>query len=247
MLQIDILTIFPEMIDGALSHSIVGRALKSGIIQIRIHNLRDFTDDPHRTVDDAPYGGGGGMVFRPEPLARAFRTITDSETSQRTVFLTPQGRPLTQKVANHLSLEPHLILLCGHYRGIDERIRTRYITDEISIGDYVLSGGELPALVLVDAVARLIPGSIGNFESAQSDSFQEERLDCPWYTRPRVFEGLEVPDILVRGNHREIARWRSDQALRRTACRRPDILDKNTLSEFEARTPSARPNPGGPK
>lgn len=239
-MQIDILTIFPEMFEGPFSHSIVERAQKAGIVSIRIHDLRTFTEDRHRTVDDTPYGGGGGMIFRPEPLARALRALTSAQAPHRTIFLTPEGRPLTQRLANHLSLESHLILLCGHYRGIDERIRALYVNDEISIGDYVLSGGELPAMVLVDAVVRLLPGAIGNFESAQSDSFQEGLLDCPWYTRPRVFEGEPVPDVLINGDHREIARWRRRQALLRTAERRPDLLDREALSEMEAEEPEAR-------
>ncbi|OGG51714.1 MAG: tRNA (guanosine(37)-N1)-methyltransferase TrmD [Candidatus Handelsmanbacteria bacterium RIFCSPLOWO2_12_FULL_64_10] len=239
-MQIDILTIFPEMFEGPFSHSIVERAQKAGIVGIRIHDLRNFTEDRHRTVDDTPYGGGGGMIFRPEPLARALRALTSAQGPHRTVFLTPEGRPLTQRLANHLSLESHLILLCGHYRGIDERIRTLYVNDEISIGDYVLSGGELPAMVLVDAVVRLLPGAIGNFESAQSDSFQEGLLACPWYTRPRVFEGEPVPDVLINGDHREIARWRRRQALLRTSERRPDLLDREALSEMETPEPEAR-------
>jgi tRNA (guanine37-N1)-methyltransferase len=232
-MRIDILTIFPEVFEGPLRHSIVGRAQKSGVVEVRVHDLRAFTDDPHRTVDDTPYGGGGGMVFRPEPLARALRSLSPGSGAHRAIFLTPEGKPLTQRMANHLSLEKHLLLVCGHYKGIDERVRSLLIHDEISIGDYVLSGGELPALVLVDAIVRLLPRAIGNFESAQSDSFQEGLLDCPWYTRPRVFEGIAVPDILLNGNHREIARWRRLQALRRTSERRPDLLDRQSLTQSE--------------
>ena len=238
---IDVLTVFPDMFRGPFEQSILGRAQVAGVVKIRTHDLRDFTEDPHRSVDDTPYGGGGGMVFRPEPLARALRSLTPAQGPCRTIFLTPEGVPFTQRLANHLSLEPHLILLCGHYRGIDERIRIQYVTDEISIGDYVLSGGELPAMVLVDAIVRLIPGAIGNFESAQSDSFQEGLLDCPWYTRPRVFEGMAVPDTLLNGHHVEIARWRRQQALRRTAERRPDILDEDALSELDTESPKAGP------
>lgn len=239
-MQIDILTILPEMFEGPLNRSIVERAQKAGIVSICIHDLRDFTEDRRRTVDDTPYGGGGGMVFRPEPLARALQSLASEAGPYRTIFLTPEGRPLTQRLANHLSLESHLILLCGHYKGIDERIRTLYVNDEISIGDYVLSGGELPAMVLVDAVVRLLPGVIGNFESAQSDSFQEGLLDCPWYTRPRVFEGVSVPEVLVSGDHREIARWRRHQAILRTAERRPDLLDREALSDKETEEPETR-------
>ncbi len=239
-MQIDILTIFPQMFAGPFDHSIVQKARMAGVVTIRVHDLRDFTDDRHHTVDDTPYGGGGGMVFRPEPLARALRSLTSAGSPNRTIFLTPEGKPLTQRLTNHLSLEPHLILLCGHYKGIDERIRIRYVNDEISIGDYVLSGGELPAMVLVDAVVRLIPGAVRNFESAQADSFQEGVLDCPWYTRPRVFEGMPVPEVLVNGNHREIARWRRPQTVRRTADRRHDIRDMETLTEAEIEDLEAR-------
>lgn len=243
-MTIDILTIFPEMFGGPLDHSIVRRARETGLVRIQIHNLRDYTQDKHHTVDDAPYGGGGGMVFRPEPLANALRSLAGDEGRARTIFLTPEGKPLTQRIANHLSLEPRILLVCGHYRGIDERIRERYVTDEISIGDYVLSGGELPALVLVDAIVRLLPGAIGNFESAQSDSFQDGLLDCPWYTRPRVFEGMSVPQVLVDGNHADVSRWRRLQALCRTMDRRPEILDHEALSDSEVhvlRTRSQQP------
>ena len=224
-MRIDVLTIFPDLIRDALSYSIPGRVVRAGQAEIRVHDLRDYTDDPHRTVDDTPYGGGAGMIFKPEPMARALKSILGAgRPSPKVVFLTPEGRRLSQSMANRLSLETHLVLLCGHYRGIDERIRRIYVTDEISIGDYVLSGGELPALVLIDALLRLIPGAIGDAESALADSFQNGLLDCPWYTRPGVFEGLAVPDVLLSGNHRLIAEWRQEEALKRTRERRPDLL-----------------------
>ena len=225
-MRIDVLTIFPDLIRDALSYSIPGRAIRAGLAEVRVHDLRDYTTDRHRTVDDTPYGGGAGMIFKPEPLAQALKAVAPAgDALQRVVFLTPEGVRLDQSMANRLSLESHLALLCGHYRGIDERIRQLYVTDEVSIGDYVLSGGELPALVLIDAVLRLLPGAIGDAESALDDSFQNGLLDCPWYTRPSVFEGLEVPQALLSGNHRQIAEWRREEALKRTKERRPDLLE----------------------
>ena len=226
-MHVDVLTIFPDLIERVLSFGIPGRALKAGLVTLEVHDLRDHTDDVHRSVDDAPYGGGAGMVFKPEPIARALRSIAaDGRTLDRVIFMTPEGKRLDQATANRLSLEDHLVLLCGHYRGIDERIRQRYVREEISIGDYSVSGGELPALVLIDAVARLIPGAIGDAESALEDSFQDGLLDCPWYTRPEVFEGLSVPEVLLSGNHHLIATWRREQAMRRTRERRPDLLEE---------------------
>jgi len=220
-MRIDVISIFPDLIRDALTHSIPKRAIQAGLVCVQVRDLRDYTDDKHHTVDDAPYGGGAGMIFKPEPLSRALK---DVPPNGRGIFLTPEGRRLDQTLVNELSLEPHLVLLCGHYRGIDERIRQLYITDEISIGDYVLSGGELPALVLIDAVIRLLPGAIGDAESALDDSFQNGLLDCAWYTRPREFEGLSVPDDLLSGDHARIAAWRRESALLRTRSRRPDLL-----------------------
>ena len=222
-MRIDVLTIFPDLIRDALGYSIPSRAIKAGLAEVEAHDLRDYTDDRHRTVDDTPYGGGAGMIFKPEPIARALQDIEPGENT-RVIFMTPEGQRLDQKLANRLSLSPHLILLCGHYRGIDDRIRARYVTDEISIGDYVLSGGELPALVLIDAVLRLLPGAIGDAESALEDSFQNGLLDCPWYTRPQEFEGLKVPEVLLSGDHKEITAWRAEEARKRTQERRPDLL-----------------------
>ncbi len=216
------ITIFPDQIRDALNHSIPKRAMDAGLVSVYAHDLRSYTDDKHQTVDDTPYGGGAGMIFKPEPLSRALK---DMPQGGRVIFLTPEGRRLNQSVVNGLSLEPHLVLVCGHYRGIDERIRQLYITDEISIGDYVLSGGELPALVLIDAVVRLQPGAIGDAESALEDSFQNGLLDCAWYTRPREFEGLSVPDVLLSGDHARIAQWRRHDAIERTRQRRPDLLE----------------------
>jgi tRNA (guanine37-N1)-methyltransferase len=227
-LRFDVITIFPGLVRDAIAYSIPGRASKAGLVDVRVHDLRTWTDDRHHTVDDSPFGGGSGMIFKPEPLARALRSIVDEAgRPDRVVYLTAEGRRLDQSLANALSLQQHHVLLCGHYRGIDERIRERYVTDEISIGDYVLSGGEFPALVLMDAVIRLIPGAIGDAESALDDSFQNGLLDCPWYTRPREFEGDEVPGVLLNGDHRAIAAWRHERAIERTRARRPDLLEGN--------------------
>ena len=226
-MRIDVLTIFPDLIRLALSYSIPGRAIEAGLLTVTAHDLRDQTDDVHRTVDDTPYGGGAGMVMKPEPLARALSEIEkDSGQPAPVIYLTPEGARLDQSILNRLSVADHLVLLCGRYRGIDERIRERYVTEEISVGDYVLSGGELPALVLIDGIARLIPGAVGDAESALDDSFQNGLLDCPWYTRPREFEGLTVPEVLLGGDHKQIVEWRREKAAERTRARRPDLIKK---------------------
>ena len=221
-MRIDVITIFPDLIRDVLKYSIPRRAIDAELIGILAHDLRDHADDKHKTIDDTPYGGGAGMIFKPEPIARAIEALPPGG---RVIFLTPEGRQFTQSVANELSLSDHLVLLCGHYRGIDERVRENYVDDEISIGDYVLSGGELPALILIDALIRLIPGAIGNAESALEDSFQNGLLDCAWYTRPREFEGLTVPEALLSGDHKKVAQWRRDNARQRTLERRPDLLE----------------------
>ena len=221
-MRIDVITIFPDLIRDVLQYSIPRRAVAAGLIDVLAHDLRDHADDKHKTIDDTPYGGGAGMIFKPEPIARAIEALP---ADGRVIFLAPEGRQFTQSVANELSLSDHLVLLCGHYRGIDERVRANYIDDEISIGDYVLSGGELPALILIDALIRLIPGAIGNAESALEDSFQNGLLDCAWYTRPREFEGLTVPEALLSGDHKKVSQWRRDNARQRTLERRPDLLE----------------------
>lgn len=221
-MRIDVITIFPDLIRDVLKYSIPRRAIDAGLIDILAHDLRDHADDKHKTIDDTPYGGGAGMIFKPEPIAHAIKALPPGG---RVIFLTPEGRQFTQSVANELSLSDHLVLLCGHYRGIDERVRENYVDDEISIGDYVLSCGELPALILIDALIRLIPGAIGNAESALEDSFQNGLLDCAWYTRPREFEGLTVPEALLSGDHKKVAQWRRDNARQRTLERRPDLLE----------------------
>ncbi len=226
---IDVITIFPEMLQQALEYGVLRRALELGVVQITAHDLRDYTTDRHRKVDDYPYGGGAGMVLKPEPLFRAIQALSSDES--RVILLTPQGERLTQERVERFSLEEHLILVCGRYKGIDERIREHQIHDEVSIGDYVLSGGELPALVLIDAVVRVLPGAIGDYDSAQDDSFSSGLLDAPHYTRPAVFRSWEVPPVLLSGDHARIARWQRKQSLKRTIERRSDLLEAADLSE----------------
>jgi tRNA (guanine37-N1)-methyltransferase len=232
----DILTIFPEMFGGSLDLSILKRAQEQGIIEIRIHDLRAFTTDKHQMVDDRPFGGGAGMVFKPEPIFRAVETLRqgrpDSE-SNAIVLLSPQGRVFDQREAERLSRMQHLLLICGRYEGVDERVVEHLITDEISIGDYILTGGEIPAMVLIDAVTRLLPGALGHEESAQRDSFAAGTLDCPHYTRPADFQGMTVPEVLLSGNHRQIELWRRRKALEKTLRVRPDLLAKAELSDSD--------------
>ena len=228
-MKIDIITIFPEVILPVLQAGILKRAQARDILTVNVHNLRDFTRDRHQTVDDYPYGGGAGMILKPEPLFAAIRAL-HPESTAHVIYLTPQGTPFNQSLAEAFSLESHLILVCGRYKGIDERVRMKLVTDEISIGDYVLSGGEIPALVLVDAIGRVLPRALGNYESAQADSFSQGLLDCPHYTRPAEFEGMKVPDILLSGHHENITLWQHEESLKRTAERRPDLLKNIDLS-----------------
>ena len=233
MPSFDIVTIFPAMVTQALEAGVLGRAIANGTIRVTVRDLRDFTADRHRVVDDVPYGGGPGMVLKPEPLFRALDAIEAERSGPKTVILTsPQGRPFTQAAAERLSRIEHVVVLCGRYEGVDERVRTR-VTEELSIGDYVLTGGELPALVVVDAVARLVPGVVGDEASIEGESFNRGLLDFPHYTRPAVVDGLSVPDVLLSGNHAEIRRWRKRQALARTLERRPDLLERAALDEEE--------------
>lgn len=232
-MRFDIITIFPDLIRDALSHSIPGRAIEAGHVELHAHDLRTYTDDRHKTVDDTPFGGGAGMIFKPEPLSRAIEDVRGDEDKVPVIYLTADGDRFNQAMANKLSLLPRLMIICGHYRGIDERIRDRYVTHEISVGDYVLSGGEIPALAVMDAIIRLIPGVIGDAESALGDSFQDGLLDCPWYTRPRDFEGLRVPEVLLNGDHERILVWRHEEALRRTFKRRPDLLEEEEVEKKE--------------
>ncbi|MHB1041731.1 MAG: tRNA (guanosine(37)-N1)-methyltransferase TrmD [Eubacteriales bacterium] len=231
-MQVDILTLFPEMFEGPFSSSILKKARENGLISINLVNIRNFSVNKHRTVDDTPYGGGPGMVMGPEAVSRAIESVVGVQDGQpgRVALLCPQGRPFTQGYAKDLSVAGHIVLVCGHYEGIDERVRETLVTDEISIGDYVLTGGELPAMVVVDAVARLVPGVLGEPASAEEDSFSCGLLEHPHYTRPREFRGLSVPDILLSGHHEEIRRWRRRQSLLRTLERRPDLLSRVELT-----------------
>jgi tRNA (guanine37-N1)-methyltransferase len=235
-LRIDVLTLFPEMFDGPLQASILGRALAGGVASVELHNIRDYATDRHQVVDDYAYGGGPGMVMKPEPLATAIESVRETATPRgRVVLLTPQGRLLNQAVVDELAAEERLILVCGHYEGVDERIREHFVDDEVSIGDYVLSGGELAALVIIDAVVRRQPGTLGSPDSLLEESHSDGLLEYPQYTRPADFRGWRVPDILLSGNHGEIARWRRMQRIARTARRRPDLVEKACLSDEERR------------
>jgi len=226
-MRIDVLTLFPETFDGPLQASILGRALREGVAEVQLHNIRDFATDKHSVVDDYAYGGGPGMVMKPEPLAAAIESVrAEAEPPGRVVLLTPQGRLFNQDVVDELVQEPRLILLCGHYEGVDERIRQHFIDDEVSIGDYVLSGGEYAAMVVIDAVVRRLPGTLGSADSLLEESHSDGLLEYPQYTRPAEFRGWQVPDILLSGNHGEIAKWRRRQRIIRTAQRRPDLLEK---------------------
>jgi tRNA (guanine37-N1)-methyltransferase len=234
MMKIDIVTIFPEMVESGLSAGVVGRARQAGLLDIAVHNLRDFTTDRHRVVDDVPFGGGPGMVLKPEPLFVAVDRLRETRGPADTVLLmSPAGRVFTQADARRLATLTHIVVLCGRYEGVDERVREHVATEEVSIGDYVLSGGELPALVVVDAVSRLVPGVVGDEQSVEADSFTRGLLDHPHYTRPVEFRGKRVPDVLVSGHHGEIRRWRQREALRRTAERRPELLASAPLDDDE--------------
>ncbi|HEX5473301.1 MAG TPA: tRNA (guanosine(37)-N1)-methyltransferase TrmD [Vicinamibacterales bacterium] len=231
-LKIDIVTIFPKMVEAPLAEGIVGRAIAAGRLNVRVHDLRAFTTDRHHVVDDVPFGGGPGMVLKPEPLFAAVESIRqacagagDRGCEHPVVLTSPDGEPLTHRVADRLRRHEHLVILCGRYEGVDERVRRHAATEEISIGDYVLSGGELPALVIVDAVARLVPGVVGDEQSVAGDTFARGLLDFPQYTRPAAFREYEVPAVLLSGNHGEIDRWRRRQALERTLARRPDLIE----------------------
>jgi tRNA (guanine37-N1)-methyltransferase len=234
-MRIDILSLFPETFASPLNQSIIKRAREQGFVDIIIHDIRAYTHDKHHSADDYPYGGGPGMVLKPEPVFEAAEAIEKQlgVSEVPIILLTPQGRLFSQSVAQELALRPHLMLICGHYEGLDERICEHLATDQISIGDYVLSGGELAALVVVDAVVRLIPGVLGSEDSASSDSHSDGLLEYPQYTRPEIYRGWSVPSVLVSGNHGEIAQWRRRQAILRTAKRRPDLLEKGKICEEE--------------
>lgn len=231
-MRFDILTLFPGIFEGSFRESIVWKAIEAGLVTVVLHDLRDYTTDKHRTTDDAPYGGGGGMVMKPEPIFRAVEAMLGEERrSTRVVLLSPQGRLFTQELAWELAAQERILLICGRYEGVDERIAQHLVDDEVSIGDYVLTGGEVPAMVVVDAVTRLLPGALGDPGAAMKDSHACGLLEHPQYTRPAVFRGYRVPDILLSGDHAKIARWRRREALRRTSERRPDLLKKADLTE----------------
>lgn len=225
-MRFDIVTVLPGLLESPFAHSILQRAQKKGLTEIHVHNLRDYANNKHKSVDDYPYGGGSGMVMQIEPFAACIEKLQGERQYDDVIFMSPDGLKLTQSIANGLALQQNIIVLCGHYKGIDQRIRDIYVTREISIGDYVLSGGELPAAVLVDAVVRLIPGVLSDETSALSDSFQGDLLDAPVYTRPADWRGHKVPAILLSGNQTMIENWRYEQSLARTRERRPDLLDE---------------------
>jgi tRNA (guanine37-N1)-methyltransferase len=226
-MKIDILTLFPQMFEAPFSFGIFKRAIDNGVVEIGVRNIRDYTHDKHHTADDAPYGGGAGMVLKPGPIFEAVEDITRSGDNPDVILMTPQGRVFNQAVAQELALKKHLVFICGHYEGEDERVREHLTTDEISIGDYVLTGGELPAMVVIDAVLRLIPGVLGSDESAKDDSHTSGLLEYPQYTRPEDFRGWKVPEVLLSGDHAKIAKWRREQAVRKTLERRPELLKKD--------------------
>ena len=231
-MRIDVVTIFPEVFPGPLDAGVIGRGRTRGLLEVKIWDLREFTDDRHRTVDEPPYGGGAGMVMKAEPFLRAVDVIRRAAAAPGPVLLTsPQGRPFTQAWARALAAAPQLTILCGRYEGVDERVAAILAAEEVSIGDYVLSGGELPAMVIVEAVGRLVPGVVGEEASVREDSFSTGLLDHPHYTRPAELEGHAVPEVLLSGHHEEIRRWRRREALRRTLARRPDLVDETALDD----------------
>lgn len=233
-MRMDVLTLFPAMFDAVFSASILGKAKEKGIVALQAVNFRDYANNKHNTVDDAPYGGGGGMVLKAEPIFAAVEALIPEEAPKpRVILLCPQGEPYSQQKAEELAKESHLIFICGHYEGFDERIREHLVTDEISIGDYVLTGGELAAMVVIDSVARLLPGVLGNELSAVTDSFSTGLLEYPHYTRPAQFREWDVPDVLISGHHINVANWRRKQSLRRTWQRRPELLAKAELTKEE--------------
>ncbi len=239
-MQFEVFTLLPEVFPPYLETSILKRAIQRGLISVRIHKIRDYTHDKHHTTDDTPYGGGGGMVMKPEPIFEAVESVLGTpalpspptpESNTPIILLTPQGRVFNQRIAAELSRHPRLALLCGRYEGVDERVREHLVTDEISIGDYVLTGGELPALILIDAVSRLLPGVLGDPSGAEDDSHAMGLLEYPHYTKPAEFRGWKVPEILLSGDHAKIAKWRREQALARTFYKRPDMLENAELNE----------------
>lgn len=231
MIRFDVLSIFPEMFHSPLNFSLLKKAQEKGLIEIDLHDIRDWAEDKHNMTDDAPYGGGCGMVMKVEPVERALAAVKRADVQSLVLLMTPQGETFNQKIATRLAEEKHIIMICGRYEGVDERIREHLADREISIGDYILTGGELSALVVIDAVSRLIPGVLGNDASAATESFSQGLLEYPQYTRPADYKGWRVPDVLVSGNHAQIERWQRIEAIKRTWLRRPDLLEKIELSE----------------
>jgi tRNA (guanine37-N1)-methyltransferase len=229
-MHFDVLTLFPGMFDSLLSESILKRSLERGLLSVALHDIRDYATDKHHVTDDTPYGGGGGMVMKPEPIFAAVESILEDGETPPIVLLTPQGRLFDHSVARSLSRDRHIVLICGRYEGVDERVRQHLATDELSVGDYVLSGGELAAMVILDAVARLLPGALGDPGASCDDSHARGLLEGPQYTRPALFRDWQVPEVLLSGNHAAVARWRREQALRRTFQRRPDLLESAQLT-----------------
>jgi tRNA (guanine37-N1)-methyltransferase len=232
-MKIHVITAFPDLLRGPLDESIIKRSQEKKLVEIIVHNLRDYSEDKHRRVDDYPYGGSPGMIFKPEPIFNCIELVIEEFkiSCPGLIFLTPQGQKYTQQKAIELSERDNLIFLCGHYKGIDERVRDYWEMDEISIGDYVLTGGELPALVVIDSVIRLIPGVISDINSAKTDSFYLNKLDCPYYTRPEIYRGLKVPDVLLSGHHAEIKKWQEQKAMERTLAIRKDLIESVQLEE----------------
>lgn len=231
-MRIDILTIFPNVISSVIGESLLKKAREKNLVEFKIWDIREFTTDKHNTVDDTPFGGGGGMVMKVEPLAGALEKVLTQLPGKKKIILTSaSGKKFDQKMAQDFSQEENLIIICGHYAGVDERLKQLFELEEVSIGDFVLTGGELPALVVIDAVVRLIPGVLGNFQSAENDSFYSGILGFPQYTRPQIFKDLDVPEILISGDHEKVRIWRRKEALRKTFLNRPDLLEKATLSD----------------
>ena len=234
-MRIDVLTVFPEMILAALPHGILGRALERKLLEVRVVNLRDYTHDRHRTTDDIPYGGGGGMIMKIEPIFAALEELDVADGRTRVALTDPRGRMFTQETAREWAADTHIVLLCGHYEGVDDRVREHLVTDEVSVGDYILTGGELPALLIIDALARLQPGALGDESAPDKDTFSDNLLEYPHYTRPREYRGWRVPDILLSGHHARIEQWRRWHQLRATRERRPDLFARIALSAADLR------------
>ncbi len=232
-MRFDILSIFPEMFAPLINYGIIGRAVKGGLIEINLVNIRDFGEGPHLMTDDRPFGGGDGMVMKPEPIFRALESIPRVKGDRKVILLTPQGQLFDQSIARRLTKLKQIVLVCGRYEGVDERVRSTYVDMELSIGDYILTGGELPAMIIVEVVSRLVPGVLGGVRSNLEESFEDYLLEYPQYTRPRVFQGEAVPSVLLSGDHGRIQLWRRSQSIKRTLERRPDLLEKTHLSEMD--------------